>query len=103
MEERMSLSGWLLRTANHAQGINRTSLLLYSSPGVLINRKHYRKLTDFLLRFTPLRLDYKKSLEVLEGLNFMATENLYGKLVPFRLMGEHNLLQGHVPVSLILL
>lgn len=62
-----------------------------SSPGVIINRKHYGKLTDFLLRFTPLRLCDKKSLEILERLNFMATENCCGELVLCRLTGEDNL------------
>lgn len=61
-----------------------------SSPGVIINRKH-GKLTDFLLRFTPLRLRDKKSREVLERLNFMATENCCGELVLCRLTGEDNL------------
>jgi hypothetical protein len=71
---------------------------LYSSIGVLINRKH-RKLS-FLLRFTPLRLDYKKkSLEILKRLYFMATENCCGKLVCFRLIGEVNLLYCGVPAS----
>lgn len=73
-------------------------MFLFSSIGVLINKKH-RKLTDFLLRFTPMRLDYKKSLEILKRLYFIATENCCGKLVCFRLTDETNLLYNSVSAS----
>lgn len=65
--------------------------------GVLINRKH-GKLIDFLLRFTPLRLDYKKVSGDFEKTIFHGYRELLWRA--FVLTGEANLLYSGVQYPL---